>query len=294
MRSKDITEGLSGATSRALLNSVGVRREDLGKPLIAVVSSYNEIVPGCIPLRVLSDYVKQGIRQAGGIPFEFNTIGVCDGIAQGHTGMHYSLPSREIIAYSVEIMLEAHRFDGAVFLVSCDKITPGMLMAMVRVNIPSVVVPAGIMPAGHFRDEQLTVSLMREFIGRFQAGLITERELEEVEAAACPGWGTCSMLGTANSMNCLSEVLGLSFPYSSTRFANSSEKFREAILAGERVVALVQMGIKPLDILKREAFIDAVRVAQAMGGFYERGLASSCHCPLCRNGIDFGGFQTRR
>jgi len=265
MRSKAITEGLSGATSRALLHSVGVRKGDLCKPLIAVVSSYNEIVPGCIPLRVLSEYVKQGIRQAGGIPFEFNTIGVCDGIAQGHTGMYYSLPSREIISYSVEIMLQAHRFDGAVFLVSCDKITPGMLMAMVRVNIPSIAIAAGIMPAGRYKEEQLTVSLMRELIGRFQAGLITEQELVEVEAAACPGWGTCSMLGTANSMNCLTEVLGLSFPYSSTRLANSSEKFREAIQAGERAVALVQMGVRPLDILKKEAFIDAVRVAEAMG-----------------------------
>jgi dihydroxy-acid dehydratase len=266
LRSEEITAGMDRAANRALLYSVGVRREEIGKPLIAVVSSFNEIVPGCLPLRDLAASAKQGIRQGGGIPFEFNTIGVCDGIAQGNAGMYYSLPSRDIIAYSVEIMLEAHRFDGAVFLLSCDKITPGMLMAMARVNIPSIAVAVGIMRDGEFGAERITTSLMRECIGRCQAGKMTEEDLASVEQAACPSLGSCSMLGTANTMNCVAEAMGLTFPLSSTMFADSSEKQREAVAAGERVVSLVRDNVRPLDLLTVKSFENAVKVCLGIGG----------------------------
>ena len=266
MRSGEITCGMEMAANRALLYSLGVRREEIGRPLIAVVSSFNEIVPGCMPLRGIAEAVKQGVRQAGGIPFEFNTIGVCDNIAQGTTGMYYSLPSRDIIAYSVEIMLEAHRFDGAVFLLSCDKITPGMLMAMARVNIPSIAVAVGIMRDGEFLNEKITTSLIREYVGRCQAGKIPPEELARVELAACPSLGSCSMLGTANTMNCMAEVMGLTLPYSATLPSDSAEKRREAIAAGERVVTLVREDICPLSFFGRANLENAVKVCLAIGG----------------------------
>ena len=265
-RSRDLREGVDRAAHRALLYSLGLAPEDLKKPFIAVVNSWNEIVPGCVPQRQVAEAVKQGIRAAGGVPFEFNTIGVCDGMAQGHVGMSFSLPSREVIADSAEIMLEAHRFDGAVFLTSCDKITPGMLMAMFRVNVPSIIVAPGIMAAGEYRGEKLTTSLIREFVGRRQAGMISEEELTEVERVACPTLGSCAMMGTANTMVCLCEVLGLAFPLSATLLAGSSEKLREGRLAGERIMELVHQDVKPLDLVNREAFFDAVKFVLATGG----------------------------
>jgi len=266
LRSEDITAGMDKAANRALLYPLGVQRKDFGKPFIAIVSSFNEIVPGCMPLRKLADEAKKGVREAGGIPFEFNTIGVCDGIAQGTAGMRWSLPSRDIIAYSVEIMLQAHRFDGAVFLLSCDKITPGMLMAMARVNIPSIAVAVGIMADGLYHGEKITTSLMRECVGRCQAGKMTETELEEVEGQACPSLGSCSMLGTANTMNSIAEVLGLTFPYSATIQADSSEKFEEARAVGKRAVELVNENLRPLDLITKASLEDAVKVCLAIGG----------------------------
>ncbi|MBP2675040.1 MAG: dihydroxy-acid dehydratase [Deltaproteobacteria bacterium] len=266
LRSRDLTEGVDRAAHRALLYSLGLSREDLERPFIAVVNSWNEIVPGCVPQRQVAETVKQGIRAAGAVPFEFNTIGVCDGMAQGHVGMGFSLPSREVIADSVEIMLEAHRFDGAVFLTSCDKITPGMLMAMFRVNIPSIIVAPGTMAPGEYRGEKLTTSLIREFIGRCQAGVISEEQLAEVERVACPTLGSCAMIGTANTMVCICEVLGLSYPASATVPASSSEKLREGLVVGRRIVDLVKREIKPLDLVNRDAFIDAVKFVLAVGG----------------------------
>jgi dihydroxy-acid dehydratase len=265
-RSCDVTEGADRAANRALLFSLGFRRDDLKKPLIAVVNCWNEIVPGCVPQKRVAELVKQGIAEAGGIPFEFNTIAVCDGIAQGHQGMKYSLPSREIIACSIEIMLEAHRFDGAVFLTSCDKVVPGMLMAAARVNIPSIVVPAGIMAAGEYQGQRLTLSLMREFSGRYQAGEINLDGLYQAEEAACPSLGTCSMMGTANTMASLSEVLGMAFPLSATTFANSAAKLREGRYAGNRIMSLVKENIRPADIMKYSSFENAIKVAMAIGG----------------------------
>lgn len=266
LRSDEVTAGMDKATSRSLLHSLGVKREELRKPFIAVVSSFNEIVPGCMPLRDLAAEVKEGIRKGGGVPFEFNTIGVCDGIAQGTEGMKYSLPSRDIIAYSVEIMLQAHSFDGAVFLLSCDKITPGMLMAMTRVNIPSIAVAVGVMADGEFKGEKITTSLMRECIGRCQAGKITEEELAEIEMGACPSLGSCSMLGTANTMNSVAEAMGLTLPLSATTLAGSPDKLKEAREAGERIVGLVKEDLKPLDLLSEESYRNAIRLCLGIGG----------------------------
>lgn len=266
LRSDEVTAGMDKATSRSLLHSLGVKREELRKPFIAVVSSFNEIVPGCMPLRDLAAEVKEGIRKGGGVPFEFNTIGVCDGIAQGTEGMKYSLPSRDIIAYSVEIMLQAHSFDGAVFLLSCDKITPGMLMAMTRVNIPSIAVAVGIMADGEFKGEKITTSLMRECTGRCQAGKITEEELAEIEMGACPSLGSCSMLGTANTMNSVAEAMGLTLPLSATTLAGSPDKLKEAREAGERIVGLVKEDLKPLDLLSEESYRNAIRLCLGIGG----------------------------
>jgi dihydroxy-acid dehydratase len=266
LRSCDMTEGIERAAHRALFFSLGINREDLGKPMIAVVNCWNEIVPGCVPQRSVAEAVKQGIIEAGGLPFEFNSIAVCDGLAQGHEGMKYSLPSRDIIAHSIEIMLEAHRFDGAVFLTSCDKITPGMLMAAVRVNVPSIIVNPGAMMEGDYKGRKLTLSLMREYVGKYQAGEISKEELEKVEEAACPSLGSCSMIGTANTMNCLCEVLGLSYPLSATTLANTSAKIREARQAGKRILELVKQDIKPSDILKYESFQNAIAVSMAIGG----------------------------
>lgn len=266
LRSDEVTAGMDKATSRSLLHSLGVKREELRKPFIAVVSSFNEIVPGCMPLRDLAAEVKEGIRKGGGVPFEFNTIGVCDGIAQGTEGMKYSLPSRDIIAYSVEIMLQAHSFDGAVFLLSCDKITPGMLMAMTRVNIPSIAVAVGVMADGEFKGEKITTSLMRECIGRCQAGKITEEELAEIEMGACPSLGSCSMLGTANTMNSVAEAMGLTLPLSATTLAGSPDKLKEAREAGGRIVGLVKEDLKPLDLLSEESYRNAIRLCLGIGG----------------------------
>ncbi len=266
LKSDEITGGMDKSANRALLYSLGVRQSDLGKPFIAIVSSFNEIVPGCMPLRTLAEEVKVGIRDAGGLAFEFNTIGVCDGIAQGTDGMRWSLPSRDVIAYSVEIMLQAHRFDGAVFLLSCDKITPGMIMAMARVNIPSIAVAVGTMADGEFRGEKITTSLMRECIGRCQAGKMTLEELTEVESGACPSLGSCSMLGTANTMNSVAEVLGLTLPRSATMLADTQEKYAEARTAGARAVELVREDLKPRELITEKSLEDAVKVCLAIGG----------------------------
>lgn len=266
LRSRDLTEGIDRAAHRSLLFSLGLNREDLKKPFIAVVNSWNEIVPGCVPQRQVADAVKQGIAEAGGIPFEFNTIGVCDGMAQGHEGMKYSLPSRDIIAYSIEIMLQAHRFDGAVMLTSCDKITPGMLMAMLRVNIPTIIIPPGAMQAGEYCGEKLTLSLMREYIGKYVADQITQEELYQVEEAACPSYGSCSMIGTANTMVCLCEALGVSYPLSATTLASTSAKLREGRMAGHRILDLVKEQIKPSDIVTQASFLNALKVYLAIGG----------------------------
>lgn len=265
-RSHELTDGPDRVAHRALLFSCGLTRQDMDKPLIAIVNSWNEIVPGCIHLPAVAQSVREGILEAGGVPLEFNTIGVCDGMAQGHVGMKYSLPSREIIAASIEIMLQAHQFDAAVFISSCDKITPGMLMAAARVNIPVLMVPAGAMEAGEYAGQKIALSQTREFAGKYHAGEITAEQLAHIEEIACPSPGTCAMMGTANSMACLTEALGMSLPTSATMPATSSAKLRNAREAGMRIMTLLAENVCPLDIITADALENALRVAMAVGG----------------------------
>ena len=266
LRSGEITQGSERVAHRALLYAVGLRRPDFGKPLVAVVNSWNEIVPGCVHLRGVAEEVKKGVREAGGVPFEFNTIAVCDGIAQGHVGMSYSLPSRDVVAASVEIMLQAHRFDGAVFISSCDKTAPGMLMAAARVNVPSIFVAAGPMAAGRHRGRKIALPNTRELAGAYQIGEMTADELTRAEEEACPTPGTCAMMGTANTMACLAEAMGLTLPLSATTPAVSQAKLEDARQAGRRLVELIHEGIRPRDIVTAAAIRNAMKVEMAIGG----------------------------
>jgi len=265
-RSGELVNGIERAAHRALLYSTGLDQEDIKKPLVAVVNSFTEMVPGHIHLREIAEYVKQGISQAGGIPREFNTIALCDGICQGHRGMSYPLPSRENIADAVEMMIEAHHFDAMVMLPGCDKIVPGMIMAAARVNIPTIIVPSGPMMAGSYGGKEvITLTDMREFIGQTQTGAMTERELTELELKALPTYGTCAMLGTANSMSCLCEILGLSLPGCSTALAVSAEKRRFAKESGRRVVEMIRQKLTARSILSRGALLNGIRGTMAMG-----------------------------
>ncbi len=266
MRSNEVKVGCEHAPHRALLKSLGLDNDDIAKPFIGVANSYNNIVPGHIHLRTLGEAVKEGILAAGGTPFEFNTIAVCDGIAMGHQGMRYSLPSREIIADSVEIMLQAHRFDGLVMVSNCDKVTPGMLMAAARVDIPAILLTGGPMAAGQLNGKKVSYSAVPEAVGQVVAGKMSEDELYALENAACPGCGSCSGMFTANTMACLSEALGISLPYCGTTMATSAQKIRLARQTGKRILQLVKENIKPSDILTLEAFKNAVSVDMALGG----------------------------
>ena len=265
-RSGELINGIERSAHRALLYSTGLDTEDFGKPLVAVVNSFTEMVPGHFHLRELADYVKQGIIEAGGIPREFNTIALCDGICQGHKGMSYPLPSREIIADSIEMMIEAHHFDAMVMLPGCDKIVPGMIMAAARVDIPTIIVPGGPMLPGRYKDmDVITLTDMRELIGKTQKGELSEDELLEIEKVALPTYGTCAMLGTANSMSCLAEILGLSLPHCGTAPAVSSEKRRIARNSGKRIVQMIQEGLTARKILTRDALLNGIAATMAMG-----------------------------
>jgi dihydroxy-acid dehydratase len=266
LRSDEIKTGTQHAPHRALFKSLGLDNEDIAKPFIGVANSYNNIVPGHVHLRTLGEAVKEGILAAGGTPFEFNTIGVCDGIAMGHEGMRYSLPSREIIADSVEIMLQAHKLDGLVMVGNCDKITPGMLMAAARVDIPAIMLTGGPMAAGHHKGKKISYASVPEAVGQLVAGKISEPELSAIEEAACPGCGSCSGMFTANTMACMSEALGMSLPYCATTMATSAKRVRLARQTGKKIMELVKQDIKPSDILTLEAFRNAVSVDMALGG----------------------------
>jgi dihydroxy-acid dehydratase len=266
MRSDQIKKGTEKAPHRALLKSLGLQDDDMAKPLIGVANSYTNIVPGHIHLRIIGEAVKEGILSAGGTPFEFNTIAVCDGIAMGHDGMRYSLPSREIIADSVEIMLQAHSLDGLVMISNCDKVTPGMLMAAARVNIPSIMVTGGPMAAGLHRGKKISYSAMPEALGQVAAGKMSEEELLEMETEACPGCGSCSGMFTANTMACLTETLGMSLPYCGTSLATSAFKLRLARATGKQIIKLIKDDLKPSQILTKEAFENAIAVDMALGG----------------------------
>jgi len=252
---------------RALLKATGVTDADMSKPFIAVVNSYVDIIPGHVHLQEFGKLVKNAIRAAGGVPFEFNTIGVDDGIAMGHAGMKYSLPSRELIADCVETMIEAHRFDGMVCIPNCDKIVPGMLMAAMRVNIPTIFVSGGPMPAGRTPDGDV-VDLISVFegVGAYQAGKIDAARLKVLEDFACPSCGSCSGMFTANSMNCLMEALGLALPYNGSALAKTPEREELARQAGTLILDLVAKDITPRSIATMEAFDDAFVLDMAMGG----------------------------
>jgi dihydroxy-acid dehydratase len=266
LRSDEIKLGIEKAPHRALLKSLGLQEDDIAKPFIGIANSYTNIVPGHIHLRTLGEAVKEGILSAGGTPFEFDTIAVCDGLAMGHEGMRYSLPSREIIADSVEIMLQAHRLDGLVMISNCDKVTPGMLMAAARVDIPAIMVTGGPMQAGRLHGIKISYSSVPEALGEVVAGKMTEKELTQLENAACPGCGSCSGMFTANTMACLTEALGMSLPYCGTSLATSSFKLRLAKQSGKQIVKLVKEDIKPSSILTLEAFKNAIALDMALGG----------------------------
>jgi dihydroxy-acid dehydratase len=285
VRSSELKEGIERAGHRALLHALGVKREELKRPFIAVVNSYSEIVPGHLHLRRLADAAKSGVHATGGVPFEFNTIAICDGLAQGHRGMCYSLPSRDLIADSIELVVEAHRFDGMVMLPSCDKIVPGHLMAAARLNLPTIVVTGGPMLPGEWRGQKLTLVDAREAAGQTKAGKLSEHELAEIEEAACPGAGSCSMMGTANTMACLTEALGMSLPYCAMTHAEDAAKVRIAEESGRRVISLLKRGVKPSDIMTRDAFENSIAVDVAIGG----SLNSVLHLPAIARelGIEF-------
>ncbi len=267
MRSDKIKKGYERAPHRALLKATGVTDEDFKRPFIAIVNSYVDIVPGHVHLQKFGQIVKQAVREAGGVPFEFNTIGVDDGIAMGHAGMKYSLPSRELIADSVETMIEAHQFDGMVCIPNCDKIVPGMIMAALRVDIPAIFVSGGPMAAGKTPGGE-TVDLITVFegVGAYKAGKIDQARLKELEDYGCPGCGSCSGLFTANSMNCLLEVLGLALPFNGSALALSRTREELAQRAGGLILKLVENNLTPRDIVTADAIDDAFALDMAMGG----------------------------
>ncbi|UXR77826.1 MULTISPECIES: dihydroxy-acid dehydratase [unclassified Staphylococcus] len=269
MRSDTIKKGDHQAPARSLLHATGQIKSptDMNKPFIAICNSCIDIVPGHVHLRELGDIAKEAIREAGGIPFEFNTIGVDDGIAMGHIGMRYSLPSREIIADAAETVINAHWFDGVFYIPNCDKITPGMMLAAVRTNVPAVFCSGGPMKAGlSSQGKALTLSSMFEAVGAFKEGTMTKEEFLEMEQNACPTCGSCSGMFTANSMNCLMEVLGLALPYNGTALAVSDERREMIRQAAKQLVYNVKHDIKPRDIVTKEAIDDAFALDMAMGG----------------------------
>ncbi|MGM0371380.1 MAG: dihydroxy-acid dehydratase [Halobacteriota archaeon] len=266
MRSATVTEGVDRAPHRSLFRAAGLDDEEIHQPLIGVANSWNEIVPGHVHLDELATHVKDGIREAGGTPLEFNTIAVDDGIAMGHEGMRSSLPSRETIADSVELMVNAHQFDGLIAMASCDKIVPGMLMAVARLDIPAIVVTGGHMAAGSFDDEPADLVTVFEGVSQHHEGEMSDDELYELECSACPGEGSCAGMFTANTMACVTEALGLSWTECATSGATDTAKQEIARKSGREILRLVEEDIRPSDLLTEAAFEDALRVDLALGG----------------------------
>lgn len=265
MRS-DIKKGIEGAPKRALMYGMGLTKEEIERPLIGIVNAQNEVIPGHLHLDEIAEAAKNGVRMSGGLPLEFPAIGVCDGIAMGHVGMNYSLASRELIADSIEAMAMAHGFDALVLIPNCDKIVPGMLMAAARLNIPSIVVSGGPMLPGKKNGKVYDFNSAMEGVGACKDGTVSEEELEELAMNSCPGCGSCSGLFTANSMNCLTEALGMGIPYNGTAASHSGERKRIAKYAGMYVMELLKHDIKPRDILTIDAFKNAIAVDMAMAG----------------------------
>ncbi|WP_313340039.1 dihydroxy-acid dehydratase [Sedimentibacter sp.] len=265
MRSNSVTKGVQQAPHRSLFNALGLTKEELDRPLIGIVSSYNEIVPGHMNLDKIVEAVKMGVAMAGGTPVVFPAIAVCDGIAMGHVGMKYSLATRELITDSTEAMAMAHAFDGLVMVPNCDKNVPGLLMAAARINIPAIFVSGGPMLAGRVKGQKTSLSSMFEAVGAYNAGKMTLEEVEEYENKACPTCGSCSGMYTANSMNCLTEALGMGLKGNGTIPAVYSERIRLAKHAGMQIMELVKNNIKPRDIMTKDAFLNALAVDMALG-----------------------------
>ncbi|MEJ2695202.1 MAG: dihydroxy-acid dehydratase [Candidatus Sulfobium sp.] len=267
MRSDVIKKGIERLPHRALLYATGIPKTEIGKPFIGVATSFTDLIPGHIGMRDLERFIEKGVHTAGGYPFFFGIPGICDGIAMGHGGMHYSLASRELIADMVETVAEAHRLDGLVLLTNCDKITPGMLMAAGRLNIPSIVVTAGPMYSGRYKGRRLNLtSDTFEAVGKYKKGLIKDEEVEVLETCACPGAGSCQGMYTANTMACVTEALGMSLEGCATALAVSSRKRRIAFESGRRVVGLVKRNVTPRKVMNRKAFENAIMVDLALGG----------------------------
>jgi dihydroxy-acid dehydratase len=266
MRSDVVKSGFERAPNRSLLRSLGITQREMDLPFIGVANSWNNVVPGHLHLRMIGEKVREGVAAGGGVPFEFNTIGICDGIAMGHEGMRYSLPSRENIADSIELMVEAHRFDALVCVCTCDKIVPGMLMAAARCNVPAIVVTGGPMLPGYRGGEELSLIDVFEGVGCVAAGTMSEEELCELEIAAMPGCGSCQGLYTANTMACMTEAMGMSLPGCAAIPAVDAAKLRVARESGERVMDLLREETAPRDIITLESLENAIRIDLALGG----------------------------
>ena len=270
MKSDAVKKGIERAPHRSLLYALGCTPAELDKPFIGIVNSFSEIVPGHMHLNEIAGAVKAGVRSGGGVPFEVNTVAACDGIAMNHPGMNYSLPSRELIADSVEIVAESHAFDALVFVTNCDKIGPGMLMGAVRINVPSIFITGGPMMSGTLVTEngieRPDLSSMFEAVGKTTSGQMTEKELELLERAACPGCGSCAGMFTANTMNCLTEAMGMGLPGHGTIPAIDNRRLALAKQAGEQIMHLLEKNIRPRDIINADSVHNAIRVDMALGG----------------------------
>ncbi len=266
MRSDRIKKGLERAPHRSLLFATGITRSELDRPMIGVATSFTDLIPGHIGMRDLERFIEKGVHAGGGWPLFFGVPGICDGIAMGHRGMHYSLPSRELIADVIESVATAHAFDGLVLLTNCDKITPGMLMAAARLDIPTIVVTAGAMHSGQFRGDRVNLISAFEAVGKVRKGELSESDLAELETCACPGPGSCQGMFTANTMACVTESLGMSLPGCATALAVSGEKRRIAFESGKRIVGLVKEDLTPRKVMTKNAFENAIRVDMSLGG----------------------------
>ena len=297
MRSDLLKKGAARAPHRALLKALGITDSEMKRPFIAVVSSKSDYIPGHTHLDTITKAVEAGIRSAGGVPFTFNTIGVCDGLAMNHEGMKYSLCSRELIADSIEVMLMAHPMDAIVFIPNCDKIVPGMLMAACRLNLPSIFVSGGPMMPGSLNGKRLGLSNNFEAVGAVAAGKMTEAELHDIEENSCPGCGSCSGMYTANSMNCLTEAIGMALPGNGTIPAVAAARIRLAKEAGERIMGLLSENLRPLDILTPAAFENALRADMAIGCssntvLHVVAISYAAGCPVTLKSIDEIGTKT--
>ncbi len=266
MRSDRMKKGLERTPHRSLFKALGLTDEEIKRPMIGIANSANEVIPGHLHLHQISEAVKAGIRMAGGTPLEFFTVGICDGIIMGHEGMKYSLSSRELIADSIESMAMAYPFDGLVLIPNCDKIVPGMMMAAARLDIPAIIVSGGPMLAGEFKGKEIDLATVFESIGKVKTGGLTREDLVEIENCACPGVGSCAGMFTANSMNCLTEALGLALPYNGTIPAVFADRLRLAKTSGLQIMELVRKDLRPSKILTKEAFENAITVDMAFGG----------------------------